>query len=195
MWLGSDAFRRVLDSVVGRRDVRLTFDDGNTSDLEHALPALRRRGLLATFFVVSGRLGAPGYLDAGGIRALTAAGMQIGCHGMRHRPWAGLDQQALREELVDAKLLLEAIVEQPVTAVSCPFGSYDRRVLRALEQAGYGRVYTSDRGTTRPDDWIQVRNTVSRSNSAGLLEHVHSIEKSFLGGMSRRARLAVKRWR
>ena len=41
MWLDPDRFLRVLDSVVGRDDVRITFDDGNASDVEHALPALR----------------------------------------------------------------------------------------------------------------------------------------------------------
>lgn len=195
LWLESDALQSVLDSVVGRSEVQITFDDGNASDLEHALPALRQRGLVATFFVVAGRLGEAGILDAGGLRALAAAGMPIGCHGMKHRPWRGLDERALREELVDAKRLLEEIVELPVTAAACPFGSYDRRVLRSLARAGYRRVYTSDRGTTRPGDWIQARNTVSRSNSAGVVEDALSREMSPHSAMLRRARLAVKRWR
>ena len=58
-----------------------------------ALPALRERGLTATFFVVAGRLGEPGFLDERGVRALADAGMAIGCHGMRHRPWRGLDER------------------------------------------------------------------------------------------------------
>ena len=193
VWLDSQAFHSVLDSVAGRRDVRVTFDDGNASDLEHALPALLARDLVATFFVIAGRLGEPGRLDTRGVRALAAAGMAIGCHGMHHRPWRGLDERALREELVDAKRLLEEILELPVTAAACPFGSYDRRVLRALESAGYRRVYTSDGGTTRPEDWIRARNTIRPGNSAGLVER--SVEKSPHGAMLRRARLAVKRWR
>jgi peptidoglycan/xylan/chitin deacetylase (PgdA/CDA1 family) len=195
VWLDPGDVDSVLDSVAERSDVRVTFDDGNASDLEHALPALLRRGLVATFFVVVGRLGEPGCLDARGVRALVAAGMAIGCHGMRHRPWRGLDEPALREELVDAKRLLEEIVERPVTAAACPFGSYDRRVLRGLERAGYRRVYTSDGGTTRPEDWIRARNTIRPGNSAGLLERVVSVEKRPHGAMLRRARLAAKRWR
>jgi peptidoglycan/xylan/chitin deacetylase (PgdA/CDA1 family) len=187
VWLTPGQFRSVLDSVTGRPDVRITFDDGNASDVEHALPELERRGLKATFFVVAGRLGAPAFLDEDGVRTLAAAGMGIGCHGMRHRPWRRLDDGALREELVDAKLMLEAVVGRPVTEAACPFGSYDRRVLRELRGSGYRRVYTSDRGTARPDDWVQARTSVGPDDGAELLEQAASLR--------RRAKLAVKRWR
>src|SRR4051812_25578445 len=90
VWIRREQFLALLDSVEGRDDVRITFDDGNASDVEHALPALQARGLKATFFVVAGRLGEPRFLDAADVKALAAAGMTIGCHGMRHRPWRGL---------------------------------------------------------------------------------------------------------
>ena len=75
-----------------------------------------------------------------GVEELAAAGMTIGCHGMRHRAWRGLDDRALREELVDAKAMLEGVVDRPVTQAACPFGSYDRRVLRRLRESGYHHV-------------------------------------------------------
>jgi peptidoglycan/xylan/chitin deacetylase (PgdA/CDA1 family) len=193
VWVSPDGFLCVLDAVADRSDVKITFDDGNASDVELALPALRRRGLTATFFVVAGRIGTPGFLDRAGIRALADAGMKVGCHGMRHRPWRSLDERSLHEELVDARRMLEAIVGQPVTTAACPYGSYDRRVLRGLRRSGYRRVYTSDRGTARPADWIQARNTVRRGEGADLLARVatHRPHERVL----RRARLAAKRWR
>lgn len=193
-WLDQDQFESALDSVVGRSDVQITFDDGNASDIEHALPQLRRQGLTATFFVVAGRLGAPGFLDEDGVRALAAAGMAIGCHGMRHRPWRRLDERALWEELVDARRLLEQVVDRPVTEAACPFGSYDRRVLRFLRRHGYRRAYTSDRGTARPDDWIQARNTVHPGNAARVIDRVLA-EGSTHNVLRRHAKLAAKRWR
>jgi peptidoglycan/xylan/chitin deacetylase (PgdA/CDA1 family) len=194
LWLDPDQFESVLDSVAGRDDVRITFDDGNASDLEHALPGLRRRDLAAAFIVVAGRLGEPGFLDEQGLRALAAAGMGIGCHGMRHRPWRRLDERALHEELVDAKQLLEDVLDRPVTEAACPFGSYDRRVLRSLRRHGYLRAYTSDCGTTRRGDWIQARNTVRRGNAVGLVERVLAVEESASRALRRRAKLAAKRW-
>jgi peptidoglycan/xylan/chitin deacetylase (PgdA/CDA1 family) len=193
-WLDLDSFTSVLDSVVDRREVRISFDDGNASDVIHGLPALLRRGLRATFFVVAGRLDAPEFLDAGGVRTLADAGMTIGCHGMRHRRWRGLGDDALREELVDARMILEAIVGGPVTEAACPFGSYDRRVLSFLRRSGYRHVYTSDRGTSDPDAWLQPRNSVRRGEGAAVLDDVLSREKG-PGALVRQLRLYAKRWR
>ena len=191
VWVAHDRFVAILDSVAGRDDVRITFDDGNASDVDQALPALVQRDLNATFFVVAGRLGEPTFLDAAGVGELSRAGMGIGCHGMRHRPWRGLSDTELHEEHVEAKAMLEQIVERPVTEAACPFGSYDRRVLRSLRRSGYRRVYTSDRGTTGPEHFLQARNTIGANDRPGLLGEIASLQRT----PTRRAKLAVKRWR
>ena len=195
VWVSCEHFLSLLDSVTDHAHVRLTFDDGNASDVEHVLPALRERGLKATFFVVAGRLETPHFLDAGGVDELAAAGMTIGCHGMRHRPWRGLDDRALREEVLDAKAILEGIIEHPITQAACPFGSYDRRVLRGLRKSGYHHVFTSDRGMTRSRDFLQARNSIGPHDAAGVLEQIASLDSSVHRALPRRARLAVKRWR
>lgn len=195
VWVSKDRFLSLLDSVAGRRDVRITFDDGNASDIDEALPALAERDLDATFFVVAGRLGEPAFLDRTDVRELAAAGMKIGCHGMRHRRWRGLDEHALREELVEAKAILEEIVKQPVSEAACPFGAYDRRVLRSLRRSGYSRVYTSDRGTTSPGDFVQARNSVTPAEEPDLLGRIASLDARPHQSITRRAKLAVKRWR
>lgn len=195
VWVTRETLAAILDSVADRTDVHVTFDDGNASDLEHALPALRERGLRATFFVVAGRIGQPGFLDEGAIRTLAGAGMTIGCHGMRHRPWRELDDRELCREHVDARRLLEELVERPVDEAACPFGSYDRRVLRSLRRAGYRTVYTSDRGTTTMQGWIQPRNTVGPRDDERLLARIASDEDRRTDALRHRAKQAVKRWR
>ena len=195
VWVPRKTFLSVLDAVAGRGDVAITFDDGNTSDVADALPALRDRGLHATFFVVAGRLGSPGFLDEAGVRALVDAGMGIGCHGMYHRPWRRLDDGALREELVEARRILEQVVERPVTQAGCPFGAYDRRTLRMLHRCGYREVYTSDRGTARRGSWIQPRNTVHQEDGSDLIDRVLSSERPAYKALALRTRHVVKRWR
>jgi peptidoglycan/xylan/chitin deacetylase (PgdA/CDA1 family) len=194
-WLDPVEFESVLRSVAGRGGVRLTFDDGNASDVLHALPALQRRGLTATFFVSAGKLGAPGYVDHAGIRELAAAGMAVGCHGMGHRDWRRLGESELRVELLDARELLEEVVERPVTRAACPFGSYDRRVLRSLRGWGYTQVFTSDRGSARSDRWLQPRNTVHAGSAVRELGDVLDGEPSPYGALRRNARIAAKRLR
>ena len=194
-WVAVDTFRAVLDSAAGRPDVRITFDDGNASDLRYALPELRRRGLTATFFVVAGRLRTPGFLDEAGVRELAGAGMTIGTHGMRHRPWRHLNDTELRVELDDSRRLLEDIVGGDIAQAACPFGSYDRHVLHALRGYGYERVYTSDRGIERPDAWLQARNTVHDGEEGTLVERVLSSARHPRTALGHRAKRLVKRWR
>jgi peptidoglycan/xylan/chitin deacetylase (PgdA/CDA1 family) len=195
VWVDYHQFLALLDRVAGRDDVQITFDDGNASDLELGLPALSERGLTATFFVVAGRLGAPGFLNEPDVRSLRDAGMQIGSHGMHHRPWRGLDDRALHEELVEAKALLERVVGGPVTQAGCPFGAYDRRVLRAARQAGFHHVYTSDRGTAAPPAFVQARNSIGPHDPPEVMERIAGLEASLPRFAARRARQAIKRWR
>lgn len=148
-WIAPDHFAEVLDEVAAATaagvPVTLTFDDGNRSDLDIALPMLAERGLRAVFFACAGRLGQAHYLSAADLRALAAAGMGVGSHGMDHVDWRGCSPQALLRETRDAKARLEEALRGPVTEAAIPFGSYDARVLAALRQAGFRTVWSSDR--------------------------------------------------
>ncbi|MBX6722902.1 MAG: polysaccharide deacetylase family protein, partial [Dactylosporangium sp.] len=159
-WVDIGQFEQVLDAVVGRPDVRLTFDDGNASDLDIALPRLVERGLTAQFFVLVGLLGTPGRLDRDGVRELQRAGMGIGSHGWAHRDWRRLTAEQAREEIDRAHDVLGEILGQPVSRVAIPFGSYDRRVLARLRRARVTRAYTSDGGRARPGAWLQARTSL-----------------------------------
>jgi peptidoglycan/xylan/chitin deacetylase (PgdA/CDA1 family) len=191
VWVDTSRFEALLDAVAGRHDVRITFDDGNASDLTIGLPALAERNLTATFFVVAGRLGQEHFLSAGQVRALRDAGMRIGNHGMHHQAWRGLDATALDEELGTARRLLEDVVGAPVDEAACPFGAYDRRVVGALRRGGYRHVYTSDRGTTDDAAWLQPRNTMTPGDGPEAIAAITAAPSS----AARTAKLALKRWR
>jgi peptidoglycan/xylan/chitin deacetylase (PgdA/CDA1 family) len=195
VWLDVRRFEEILDAVAGRGDVALFFDDGNESDLELALPALRARALAATFGVVAGRLGDAGFLNPAGLAELVENGMTIASHGLEHRPWRGLGATELRAELEGSRRLLEDAAERPVTHAACPFGSYDRRVLHALRRAGYERVFTSDGGPARRDSWLQARTTLRRDQDDAALERTLWGRSPAGARVARSARLTVKRWR
>jgi peptidoglycan/xylan/chitin deacetylase (PgdA/CDA1 family) len=165
-------FCEILDVLQDRRDVRLTFDDGNQSDMTEALPELVERGLHAEFFICPARFGTPEFVDEDDVRELRRAGMAVGSHGMQHVPWRRLAALELDREIVEAKLALETTLDSPVGTAACPFGAYDRRTLRALRAAGFSRVYTSDGGWAGSRDWLVPRNTVHRSDSAESIERL-----------------------
>jgi peptidoglycan/xylan/chitin deacetylase (PgdA/CDA1 family) len=188
-WIDPAQFEELLQAAAELQAVRLTFDDGNSSDVSVALPGLLQRGLTASFFVIAGRLGEPGSLGADDVRALAAAGMSIGTHGLRHRPWRSLNKEGYREELDDARTALEAAAQAPVEEAACPFGAYDRRALRALKQRGYRRVYTVDRRPAAPNDWLQPRYVIRREDTPETLR-TFGRDSLLLA-----AKTAAKRWR
>jgi peptidoglycan/xylan/chitin deacetylase (PgdA/CDA1 family) len=165
-WVSRDQFLGILDEVADWPAVDISFDDGNVSDVEVALPALEERRLFATFYALAGRLDQPGSLSSDDLRALRQAGMEVGTHGWHHVPWTGLDPSSLRRELSQARSCLADAIHAPVTKAALPFGRYDRRVLRQLRKEAYERVSTSDRALPRADDWLYARFSVHRDDSA-----------------------------
>jgi peptidoglycan/xylan/chitin deacetylase (PgdA/CDA1 family) len=161
VWVPVEWFEAIV-STLPPEGVTLAFDDGNASDFEHALEVLTRLGRRARFFVLTGRIGVPGYLSESQIWTLHAAGMTIGSHGQDHRDWRKLPEDQLEAELVGSRRTLEELLGSSVVEAACPFGSYDRRVLRGLKAAGYRRVYTSDGGSTGAHVWLAPRTSVHR---------------------------------
>jgi peptidoglycan/xylan/chitin deacetylase (PgdA/CDA1 family) len=193
-WVSVAQYEQLLDAVVGRPDVRITFDDGNMSDLEIGLPRLLERGLTAEFFLLAGQLGEPGRIDAAGVRELVGAGMAIGSHGWAHRDWRRIDTDAAQREIHGALQALTELAGYQVSRVAIPFGSYDRHVLRRLRQAQVTRAYTSDGGRARPDSWLQARFSVDRDLDAGWIHQVLD-EAPALARARRLAARTVKRVR
>ncbi len=167
VWVPVEWFEGILDALPAS-GVQLAFDDGNASDARHALPALLERERRARFFPLVGRIDAEGYLRRQDIARLASAGMRIGSHGVHHRDWRTLTEHELHDELAGSRRALGEIVGAEVVEAACPFGSYDRRVLRALRAAGYRRVFSSDGGSASERSWLAPRTSVNRGRP---LEH------------------------
>lgn len=171
-WVTPALLDEVLDFIVQRPRVSLSFDDCNSSDVEIVLRALTSRGLRATFFPISIRLGSPGSLSCDGLREIASAGMPVGSHGRRHIPWRRLPAAVATDELVTARRELEDVVQQPVTDAACPFGAYGRSTLQRLRGLGYTRVYTSDGARSSPGDWLQARYTITSNHDIGAIRRL-----------------------
>lgn len=193
-WISVAMFEEILDRVAAsplRDRIRLSFDDGNASDHDVALPRLVARGLTADFFVLSGRIDAPGSLTAAQIRALAEAGMGVGSHGIAHRDWRRIPQAEMEAEVTESRAAIAAVLGRPVTEAGIPFGSYDGRVLAALRRAGYSAAWSSDRGRMDPAAFLRPRTSVQ----AGMGEaEIAAVLTGWLAPL-RRLRRALAMWR
>jgi len=171
-WLSRDRFCQVLDRIaaMGQDAPQITFDDGNASDIDIALPELTRRGLKATFFLLTGRLGQPGSLTEGDVKTLAEAGHHIGLHGADHVDWRQLNAAVYHREFIAARDKLSALAGYRVVHAGAPFGLYDRQTLQNLRQLGFATLYTSDRGLAGAEGFIRPRNCLEGGMDDASLE-------------------------
>jgi peptidoglycan/xylan/chitin deacetylase (PgdA/CDA1 family) len=194
VWVSESQFRRLLAPLATEPRVRITFDDGNASDLTEAVPRLMDHGLSATFFIVADRIGAEGFLSGDDIRKLVDTGMRVGVHGLSHRSWRGQQPDTLRRELIQARDELESIAGVAISTAACPFGAYDRRVLKTLKEIGFQHVFTSDRGWTRSDAWLQPRESISSASTTADIDRILRPPRLAAAAL-RVARSTAKSWR
>lgn len=122
----------------------LTFDDGGRSALA-AAAALERRGWRGHFFIVTGRIGTPGFVDAAGIRRLRQAGHVIGSHSHTHPDiFRALDATALAREWQESRDRLEQLLGEPCVHASVPGGDASQRVFASAAAAGLRWLFTSE---------------------------------------------------
>ncbi|HZG04072.1 MAG TPA: polysaccharide deacetylase family protein [Streptomyces sp.] len=157
-WRGVGVGELLRERAAGRGAglVGLTFDDGYADFIEEAVPLLRRHGCTATVFVLPGRLGGSNEWDPlgprkpllteAGIRAAVGAGMEIGSHGLLHLDLTRADDDTLRRETEGSRLLVEEITGRPARGFCYPYGTVDRRVVRAVRAAGYDYACAIDPG-------------------------------------------------
>ena len=159
--------------------VAITFDDGGHSQFEHAVPALRKRGMTATFFVTTDWVGRPGFVTWDELRQMAAWGMSIQSHTRSHPFLSELDEAALRAELTGSKAALDRELGQSTTELSLPGGDAPgRRLRRAFREAGYEVVAGSrwgvnrGRGQAAADRFVRrctVRGDVTREAAARVI--------------------------
>lgn len=163
--LEADRFRAQMEQVAGMglrgvsvadflggaadRVVVVTFDDGNPSDRERALPVLRELGFTATFFVTTGRVGMPEGPAWGDLGQLLAAGMDVGAHGHTHAFLDVPSPEFLAHELETPRRLCQRHLGHEVRHLSLPGGRFVPLTLEAARRAGYASACTSRPGLNR----------------------------------------------
>jgi peptidoglycan/xylan/chitin deacetylase (PgdA/CDA1 family) len=173
----------------------ITFDDAFASVARFAVPILARHGVPATVFAPTdfmdggAQLAWPGTdhwraspfadeltaMDWDGLRALAAAGWEIGSHTCTHPRLTSLDDAALARELTASRERCAQELGRPCRSIAYPYGDVDARVAAAAAAAGYeaGAKLAADLreegplrfpriGIYHPDGWPRFRLKVAR---------------------------------
>lgn len=161
--------RRLRDGKNPRPCVSITFDDGYAENCHQAIPLLIKRRIPCTYFVtlqnvLEGRpfehdvaLGnrcPPNTLEQ--LRAMAAAGVEIGAHGRNHVDLGGTcDTVRLYDEVVTAGEQLQEEIARRVRYFAFPFGQYmnlNSKAFAMAARAGYEAVCSAYGGYNFPGD-------------------------------------------
>jgi peptidoglycan/xylan/chitin deacetylase (PgdA/CDA1 family) len=132
--------------VVPARDaILLTFDDGGVDALHVAAPLLESHGMRGIFFMTTGMIGKPGFLDQGQLRELAQRGHAIGSHSATHPPrFSALTREAMLGEWRESRAALEEILGAHVRLASVPGGYHSAEVEATAAEAGFRWLFTSE---------------------------------------------------
>jgi peptidoglycan/xylan/chitin deacetylase (PgdA/CDA1 family) len=114
----------------------ITIDDGWDDGYTYALPILQDHGFVATYFVIAGRIDKPGFLSSAHIRALVAAGDEIGDHTMDHAQLARTPAASLGYEIDAAAARIAQISGRWPESFAYPFGGVDEQAAAAVRRCG-----------------------------------------------------------
>jgi peptidoglycan/xylan/chitin deacetylase (PgdA/CDA1 family) len=128
----------------------ITIDDGHEDGYTAALPILRAHGMVATYYVIAGRIDERHPTDPSmsseQIRALVQVGMEIGNHTYSHVRLASLTAAQQAQEIASASSRIAAITGGAPTTMAYPFGSYDGATEKAAHDAGILLAFDSSLG-------------------------------------------------
>ncbi|MGI8579140.1 MAG: polysaccharide deacetylase family protein, partial [Solirubrobacteraceae bacterium] len=130
-----------------RKPVMITVDDGYIDDVRQILPELRRRRMIATFYIITSRFREPGFVNEDQVRELERSGMDIGAHTRTHANLPALDSAALKSEVAGSGSDLKRVLGHPVYWFAYPYGAFDATVVQAARAAGFVLAVTTRGGT------------------------------------------------
>ncbi|SFD81826.1 Polysaccharide deacetylase [Actinopolyspora alba] len=164
--------------------IGLTFDDGYADFDTTVVSALREHGFTATVFVLARRIDGHNAWDGDGPRkSLMSAeqihraaelGMEIGSHGLLHRPLSALSRAEMAEEVHRSRSELTELLNHPIEGFCYPYGDLDRNTMREVHEAGY---------------------TYACAVRPGSLACGFAIPRIHVGDRDNGPRLEAKRWR
>ncbi|ABG60575.1 polysaccharide deacetylase family protein [Cytophaga hutchinsonii] len=112
----------------------LTFDDWSPGHYPIAVPELKSRNLVGTFFATN----STGSYSWPQIRIAAADGNEIGNHTKTHPHLTTLTPAQLNDEIRAMKISIDQnITTQKVTTFAYPFGEYNAAVLDSVKKSGH----------------------------------------------------------
>jgi peptidoglycan/xylan/chitin deacetylase (PgdA/CDA1 family) len=136
--------------ILPDKPMLITFDDGYADNYNAALPILEKFGQHAAVFIITDKIGQPGYLTWDQIKAMEIRDIDIGSHTVSHRALNKLSANEQEQELKISKEILEQQLAKPVNFVAYPYGGFNAITVGILDGLGYKGAFSGISGINTP---------------------------------------------
>lgn len=140
-----DAIRTGTKKARGK-EIVLTFDDGNTSVAEKAMPILNSFHYPVTLFLISENLKTGNYGSMKTADVLTLGKnplVSLGAHSRSHPFLSQIQDDQVISEIQGSKSDLELMLSRPIRYFAYPYGDFDERSMAAAQNSGYSMAFTT----------------------------------------------------
>lgn len=150
-WLQTNGYHTVTVSQIydslkygislPEKSVSIRFDDGH-SDQWFAYQEMHKRGMTATFFVITHRL----ELTPQQWQQIDRDGFEVAAHTRTHAELTVLSQTGLENEITGSKQDLEAMLGHPVRSFAYPYGDYNNLAEKVVQNSGFEVAVSTNGG-------------------------------------------------
>lgn len=179
-WLDANGFTTITqsqlfaamahDAPLPKKPVLVTFDDGYIDIAKTAMPILRRRGMVATAYVITSRVTGPdrAFMKFKALRRIEAAGIEVGSHSETHADLTAISDASVMQELDGSRRTLERGLGHPVQWLCYPAGRFNANVEALARRAGYVLAVTTEPGSVHDRSRPFAVSRVRVSNTTGV---------------------------
>lgn len=157
---------KILEHMINKRSykektIAVTLDDGFMDNYENAYPILKKYQIPATIYLTVGCIGKTNkwmvkhdfpernMLKWGQIREMCNNGISFGAHTMTHPDLTALSEKEAFCEIQKSKGLIEKKLEKKVISFAYPYGLYNNKTIRLLEQCNFEFACSTRSGFNR----------------------------------------------
>ncbi|KZL89993.1 polysaccharide deacetylase family protein [Clostridium magnum] len=161
----------INNKPVPNKSIVITFDDGYKDNFENAYPVLKEFGFNATIFIITSTVDAnKNYLTSPQIKELEENGIDIESHTVKHEQ---LDKLTYAEQLTtlkNSREYIEKLLGKQKKYTAYPFGKWNDDTIKAVKEAGYSMVFTTESGWGNKSQGIYELHRVYVSANCNLKE-------------------------